>query len=517
MYILLLLLQDDWAAASREFDNFGRASNADRRATIQKLAGFDTKDSAGKLVRAFDILEKDLDKLIPEKDRLWEEMLKIPPIEGARPSNFQNLAKDPNYHKSVKQWTEFWAKEKQVQDKIVELESVREAVIAALAGFKSAETIEFLAGKLKTAPDSADREGIAEAFAAVSNDLVVPALVDRVEGDRDWRVRVVAIDSLATRKATEAIDPIAAALKGPEWQVKIAAVNALDKFADKRAVPALIDALASADGRVKHEINALLVKLTGVDKHGDPATWKGWWEENKSAFGSPEYKPPAAPPESKDAKGTTFYGIPIVSKRVVFIIDRSGSMEEPSDWKPEGTIGTGGGPVDNDKPEGTRKIDIAKFELRRAVRGLPEDTLFTIVAFSDGVLYWKETLEPANKKNKEDALGWVAKMDPSGGTNSHDALQAGFGVKGPPRDREKSAGGDTIYFMSDGRPSVGPTTDTAQIRGKVKEWNETRKIKIHGIAVGKEDLQRTEGGGGVDPDFIKGLAEDSGGSFVWRK
>ncbi|HLG42716.1 MAG TPA: HEAT repeat domain-containing protein, partial [Planctomycetota bacterium] len=403
--------------------------------------------------------------------------------------------------------------------KIQDLLDTRAAAVKALGGFRSDDTVETLLKRMRSLSDEWDREGLAEAAGKVEHAAVSPALIERVKEDKSWRVRVVALDSLRARKAVEALDAAIAALRDAFWQVQVAAVEAVEAFGDKRAVPGLIEALKGADGRIKAEINRVLAKLTGVDKGGDPAAWSSWWEQNRGAVERGEYKPSPSEAADNKAKQTTFYGIPIESKRLVFVIDKSGSMVEPSDWKADGGyIGTGsdGKPV-HDKPEGTRKIDIAKFELRMAIRGLPEDTLFTIVSFADNTAGWKETLVPANKKNKEEAIAWVNALDPSGGTNTFEALRSGFAVQGPPGDKKKEQGADTLFFLTDGRPSVGEITDTAQILAKAAEWNATRKIKINTIAVGKENLEKTPEGGGVDPEFLKQLAEAHRGFHVWRK
>ena len=62
---------------------------------------------------------------------------------------------------------------------------------------------------------------------------------------------------------------------------------------------------------------------------------------------------------------------------------------------------------------------------------------------------------------------------------------------------------DTIYFLSDGRPSVGKLIETNEILAEVRKFNDQYRIVIHAIAIG--DFQK---------EFLQQLAQDNGGVFV---
>ena len=62
---------------------------------------------------------------------------------------------------------------------------------------------------------------------------------------------------------------------------------------------------------------------------------------------------------------------------------------------------------------------------------------------------------------------------------------------------------DTVYFLSDGRPSVGKLVDTEEILKDVAKYNDVFKIVIHSIAIG--EFQKS---------FLQRLAQDNGGVFV---
>ena len=70
---------------------------------------------------------------------------------------------------------------------------------------------------------------------------------------------------------------------------------------------------------------------------------------------------------------------------------------------------------------------------------------------------------------------------------------------------------DTIVFLSDGKPTQGKTTDPDAIRTAVREWNKSRRVAVHTVAFG---AIKKEGQDGADPQFMKALADDTGGTAV---
>ena len=62
---------------------------------------------------------------------------------------------------------------------------------------------------------------------------------------------------------------------------------------------------------------------------------------------------------------------------------------------------------------------------------------------------------------------------------------------------------DTIFFLSDGRPTVGDLIDPADILAEVRAANDLRKVVIHTLAIG--EFQR---------GFMVDMAKENGGIFV---
>jgi len=110
-----------------------------------------------------------------------------------------------------------------------------------------------------------------------------------------------------------------------------------------------------------------------------------------------------------------------------------------------------------------------------------------------------EATETAKRRAKK----WIESQDPVGGTNIHDALEAGF--------RMATGGGgsepvvDTLFFLTDGRPTAGKVQDADAILEEVKEWNRTARLTIHCVGVGDHDQA-----------FMEALARIGGGEYRKR-
>jgi len=224
----------------------------------------------------------------------------------------------------------------------------------------------------------------------------------------------------------------------------------------------------------------------------------------------------------KDGASNSFAGIPTTSTNVLFVIDVSGSMDDLV--------------VEVDKFRDYRdrkRFTIVQTELLNTIESLSSDTNFNIVAFATDLKVWKTRLVPANVVSRDSAMSFVRRLKPLGGsesqelamsglggaanleegkTNTLKALLYGFGVN-PDKPPKAAVTGldknaikqplDTIYFLSDGRPSVGKLIETNEILAEVRKHNEQYRLVIHTIAIG--DFQK---------EFLQQLAQDNGGVFV---
>ncbi|MFQ5749097.1 MAG: HEAT repeat domain-containing protein [Planctomycetota bacterium] len=368
----------------------------------------------------------------------------------------------------------------------------------------------------------------ATAAARLKDAEALPALAEMAREDDNDLVRVAAVDALgALGKGREeaAGPPLVAALNDPALEVQTAACLALHKVRVKEAVPVLIDLLENGKGRILEQVYPALIAVTDLQFVDDPALWRRWWAKAGDSYRVPteaeiakrrvarrkanaQYRP--------SQSEASFMGIDTTSTRVVFIIDVSGSMQDyvvnRDGFKQRGFTRFG-------------KLDIVKEELLRTVQNLDTSVSFNILSFATKVRPWKKRLVQANALNRRSAAAWVRKLKPIGGssarglasaglsgssgleegrTNTYAALLAGLGVTGgeDPAAKVKSDL-DTVFFLSDGRPSVGELVDPDDILEAITGLNRFRRVTLHTIAIGE-----------FQKDFMTDLARQNGGMFV---
>ncbi|MCA8954225.1 MAG: HEAT repeat domain-containing protein [Planctomycetes bacterium] len=357
-------------------------------------------------------------------------------------------------------------------------------------------------------------------------------LIGRFLGDDDGAVRMAAADAVAALKLRDYTEQVIALLEDSEWQVQSAAITACGQLRPQAAIQPLIT-LMRQEGRLQIECADALFLLFTVDFGVDPDRWQGHWDNLSKIPGwriptdEEVAKAKASRKKYDELYGKTegrnkFAGIPTTSTNVLFIIDQSGSMEDLV--------------VEVEKFEGYRdrkRFTIVQTELINTIDGLTADTNFDIVAFASDLKVWKKRLVPANIVNRESAKSWVGRLQPLGGSESQELAMAGlggaanlaagktntlkalmypFGIDpaNPPKAAQTGPGKtamksklDTVYFLSDGRPSTGVLVDTNEILKEVRRYNEVYRIVIHTIAIG--DFQK---------EFLRDLARDNGGEFI---
>jgi len=304
----------------------------------------------------------------------------------------------------------------------------------------------------------------------------------------DPEVRNLALTQLGLTTDQTHLERIVAALEDTNWSTRLAALEALEKMRTKESVSAIVNRMGKEEGRLLSEFAQALWRLTGQPFQEDAKSWAHWWGNSKDSFqllsdvdlvqvrsGEEEYRL-----RQTTRVKSEFFGIKIVSRRVIFIVDVSGSMEEKlaNDYK--------------GKPGWTR-MEVARAELKKSLESLDPVAFFNIMLFSSGVERWTDgALVPCDDKHRAEALAYVDKIMAGGGTNLYDSLKDAFA------DPEV----DTIFVMSDGEPSMGEVVEPLVIREHVGTWNENRRIVINTIAVGGQF------------SILEWLAEDSGGTHV---
>lgn len=357
-------------------------------------------------------------------------------------------------------------------------------------------------------------------------------LLGKLIADPDPQVRCAACDAIGALKLQGFGKAVVALLDDQEWQVQAAAITSLGTLRPQDAVQPLID-LMRKTGRLRTECAEVLFKITGMDFGVDPERWQEQWNNLMSIAGwriptDEELAKKAETRKKYDAfygkkeQTNTFAGIPTTSTNVLFIIDVSGSMDDLV--------------VEVEKFQGYRdrkRFTVVQTELLNTIDTLTAETNFDIVAFATDLHPWKKRLVPANVVNRDAAKSFVRGLKPIGGTEAQDLAQAGLGgsanldagktntlkallyafgvdpekpskavITGFDKNAIKSPL-DTVYFLSDGRPSVGKIVETNEILKEVRRHNEVFRMVIHAIAIGE-----------FQKEFLAQLAAQNGGVFV---
>ena len=208
----------------------------------------------------------------------------------------------------------------------------------------------------------------------------------------------------------------------------------------------------------------------------------------------------------KTAAENRFEGIALTGKRVVFLVDMSGSMGYVSEKE-----------AAPDKWPGVRDTVL------RLMKSLPQLDKFQLIVFSDKARYLLGNDGRWIDYDPKTSLAKVSKalteLKPKGGTDMYSPLEMAF--------RLRAAGLDTIYLLSDGLPNMGEGVDPDKARTLSEEklgellgkhilktlrtdWNrplrDMPRVKINAVGFFYES-----------PDvgaFLWALARANDGSFV---
>ena len=201
-----------------------------------------------------------------------------------------------------------------------------------------------------------------------------------------------------------------------------------------------------------------------------------------------------------------FEGIELTGRRVLFLVDMSGSMELVDEKTPDPKKWTG-----------------VRDALVKIMRSLPDLQRFQVLLFSDRLQYLLGSddawIDYDPKKSADAAYQAINAIKPKGSTNMHAAMEAAFHFR--------SLGLDTIYLLSDGLPNDGPGLTPEQtsslketereevlaryLRSEMRRnWNREKsgqpKVKINTVGFFYES-----------PDvgaFLWALARENDGGFV---
>jgi len=158
-----------------------------------------------------------------------------------------------------------------------------------------------------------------------------------------------------------------------------------------------------------------------------------------------------------------FFGVPLTENSIVFVLDRSGSMQ--------------GG-----------RIQRVHYELQSAINGLAPDQFFNVLLYNSEVVYALPVshtgLLPASDMNRKKVLAAARACPATGGTNGVLAIQQALQLRS-----------EAIVFLTDGEFEIHVENDVIQ--------KNSQRTMIHTVSIGD----------GASLEVLRRIARSSSGKF----
>lgn len=420
--------------------------------------------------------------------------------------------------------------------------------------------------------------GLAAQNTERSNNILRLAIED--SKDKDIYLRSAAIEAMAETGHTDMAGLLLKVLKtyDPDWDedspiIALTCIHAAPKMVNGgdtemryQIVLALADILEkSKDDRIQWFTCKSLAEITGEDTYIDPEFWR-WWVQMGGK--KTEKREEGATVAGRDVP--KFFKAAAVGKRVVFVIDISGSMQHPASMpteprepekdepKEDGPVTgkngkngkNGGDDAEDEKPvipppdysKVKTKIDLAKVELIHTLKYLPDDYYFNIVIYHTPHMMIDQSnaeFVRATDSNKNKFIKKVEDLNWAELTNIYGALKRGFCVNltdtiDPYKIGKKNVndpawdpnclktGATTMFFLTDGSPTVTDDTIVEVKSGRMAQ-GQARYCQAQNILLDIKRLNTfrkmvitTVGIGPHDGRLLGALAQMTGGEYIDR-
>lgn len=338
---------------------------------------------------------------------------------------------------------------------------LREAAVLALSGWQSDSVDRFLCGLTRQAveqPGFLSPEPLATHFAS-----------RKLPADNPVAVELAGVLGQSTIST--------------DWRRTVRHLPLLRALPMDLAAPQLIETLSIwskrgeagvSSRRVEAAIVAELETRSGKRLGMSVERWAFWWRASRSAG-------PSVPRPAEATTRAEFFGLHPWSDRVLFVIDRSGSMAEP--------FGT----------SDASRYEEALRQLRLLLEQLGPRTQFGLILFSDRTHRWQDRLRPANRAGIDAGLQWARSLKPAGGTFLRPAIERALELDAAGRPRLDRLEADTVIVLCDGATAEGSAW-VAPLLGAV---GDETCVRFDCVQIGR-------GGNGT----LESLAEASGGQFT---
>ncbi|MFG0290863.1 MAG: VWA domain-containing protein [Rhodopirellula sp. JB044] len=356
--------------------------------------------------------------------------------------------------------------------------------------------------KSSVVPDSVNQ--LLAMLAASPNEDARSTVIDAIEHS-DGRISMIAMDLVGRHELRDAVDSLQDQIMRSEFEDQYAyrftLVRTLAQLHCPRSIEIMHQLHSQLRGQLRHEIANRLADVDLRDFDGNRKAYAEYLEQHPAdslvrpvsfvdgnVAGNLAMNGDATMSEkltlhdvSSESTGglklskSHYYGINLNAGRMLFVIDRSGSMKHPTRYD--------------------TRLQNAKRELIRVIDDLPPEAEFSIMLFDTRVQAWKKELLPATPQNKREAIAFVERIALGDKTNTHGVLSDAL---------EFDDQLEVVFVLTDGQPTFGKLTHPDAILRDIVGRNRMRHLKFHTIGVGVNPL--TE-------EFLKELSEQTGGEF----
>jgi hypothetical protein len=354
-----------------------------------------------------------------------------------------------------------------------------------------------------------------EALAGWNDDLVHATFAETAadEESPDFPARSALVDKhFGAVRLTEGgaaerrlADMAQARMLSLDWREASQAIAWTQALGDKACVPYLITSLdawteralqGAQSLRIRHELSKALSSRRGGNLGLEPGPWKAWWS------GVQQGLRPTPGGANVAGTGASFFGVRPESDRIVFVLDRSGSMTEsltPSGSEPGSE--KGGAP-------GVRRWDEAQRQLHAFLRDSPKGLKFNVVLFHSYADSFRDELVPANADQLEELRLWLGINAPGGATMLRSGLERALNLDSAPSERGQTSSSvtpkplpecDTVVLLCDGETSEGGTW----VPHFLDHVAPRLRVVLHGVQVG-----------GQSDGVLEALARGTRGGYV---
>jgi hypothetical protein len=245
------------------------------------------------------------------------------------------------------------------------------------------------------------------------------------------------------------------------------------------SIEPLAELLATEHGRLRQDIVYALSSITRGQHDKTAAGWRRWWNDRRDEFkidaaATRDYRRKTRVQDIQVEALAEFYEGQIVSARIVFVLDTSGSM-----------LG--------------KKIESLKSTMHNTLGAMPRYAKFNVVSFASAIRVLKPgTLIPSAQRGK--AMAIIYDLSTVGATRSFDAMEVAARLPGM----------DTLVYLSDGEPTAGQFQAWGSIVRSFGLYNRYRPIAMHCVYLAGE------GPNGQPPKSpgMQALADRNAGHFT---